>query len=52
MLLCFYPAVMKSGNEAYIEVDGVRGIVAEGDQRSSAANTNDPLYFGGLPSKS
>lgn len=42
--------VVKRENVAYLEVDGVRGnegVGANPDQ--TVANTNDPLYFGGIP---
>ncbi|XP_071835637.1 laminin subunit alpha-like isoform X2 [Apostichopus japonicus] len=41
--------VVKERNQAYIEVDGVRGIQASGNPASNEANTNHPLFFGGLP---
>nr|XP_054772041.1 LOW QUALITY PROTEIN: laminin subunit alpha-2-like [Lytechinus pictus] len=41
--------VTKEGSLLQITVDGDEGELVTGPSGATAANTNDPLYFGGLP---
>ena len=43
--------VTKDGATLQITVDGDAGAEVVGVSGATAANTNDPLYFGGLPGK-
>ena len=47
----FCHPVTKDGATLQITVDGDAGAEVVGGSGATAANTNDPLYFGGLPGK-